>query len=69
MVVAFSVPYVIAPPVGRATELGSLALLRALAKRRNFHHTSPMQREFNVVIERDSEGFYVGSVPELIPQE
>ena len=24
-----------------------------------------MKREFNVVIERDSEGYYVGSVPEL----
>jgi predicted RNase H-like HicB family nuclease len=24
-----------------------------------------MKREFNVVIERDAEGFYVGSVPEL----
>ena len=24
-----------------------------------------MKREFNVVIERDSEGFYVASVPEL----
>jgi predicted RNase H-like HicB family nuclease len=24
-----------------------------------------MAREFNVVIERDSEGYYVGSVPEL----
>ena len=24
-----------------------------------------MQREFNVIIERDEEGLYVGSVPEL----
>lgn len=24
-----------------------------------------MKQEFNVIIERDSEGFYVGSVPEL----
>ena len=24
-----------------------------------------MSREFNVIIERDSEGFYVGSVPSL----
>ncbi len=24
-----------------------------------------MKREFSVVIERDSEGFYVGSVPQL----
>jgi predicted RNase H-like HicB family nuclease len=24
-----------------------------------------MKREFNVVVERDSEGFYVASVPEL----
>ncbi len=24
-----------------------------------------MKREFNVVIERDSEGYYVGRVPEL----
>ncbi len=24
-----------------------------------------MRREFNVVIERDSEGYYVASVPEL----
>jgi len=24
-----------------------------------------MKREFNVVIERDSEGYYVASVPEL----
>ena len=31
----------------------------------NFCHISPMKREFNVVIERDSEGFYVASVPGL----
>jgi predicted RNase H-like HicB family nuclease len=24
-----------------------------------------MKREFNVVVERDSEGFYIASVPEL----
>ena len=24
-----------------------------------------MRREFNVIIERDAEGYYVGSVPEL----
>ncbi|HUT01589.1 MAG TPA: type II toxin-antitoxin system HicB family antitoxin [Phycisphaerae bacterium] len=24
-----------------------------------------MRREFNVVVERDSEGYYVGTVPEL----
>ena len=28
-------------------------------------HTANMKREFSVVIERDSEGFYVASVPEL----
>jgi predicted RNase H-like HicB family nuclease len=25
----------------------------------------PKQREFTVIVERDEEGFYVGSVPEL----
>jgi len=24
-----------------------------------------MKREFNVIIEKDEEGFYIGSVPEL----
>lgn len=24
-----------------------------------------MRREFNVIIEKDAEGFYVGSVPQL----
>jgi predicted RNase H-like HicB family nuclease len=41
------------------------ALLRILAKPTNLWHTPNMKREFNVVIERDSEGFYVASVPEL----
>ena len=36
-----------------------------LAKRRNLCHSPPMKREFNVVIEQDSEGYYVASVPEL----
>lgn len=42
-----------------------VAYLRLLAKGRNLCHLSRMKREFNVVIERDSEGFYVASVPEL----
>jgi predicted RNase H-like HicB family nuclease len=36
-----------------------------LAKRKNLCHSAHMKREYNVVIERDSEGFYVASVPEL----
>ena len=27
--------------------------------------SSPKKREFNVIIERDAEGYYVASVPEL----
>ncbi len=42
-----------------------MALLHVLARRNNLCHTPHMKREFNVVIERDSEGFYVASVPEL----
>ena len=50
----------------RSSKLAALGgALRGLAKRRNLCHTSPVKREFNVVIERDSEGFYVASVPEL----
>ena len=37
----------------------------ALAMRTDLCHRSHMKREFSVVIERDSEGFYVASVPEL----
>ena len=44
---------------------GEGAVLRVLAKRRHRCHTPPMKREFSVVIERDAEGFYVASVPEL----
>ncbi len=42
-----------------------MALLRVLGKRAPPCHTSNMKREFNVVIEKDSEGYYVASVPEL----
>ena len=41
------------------------ALLCLLAKGTSLCHSSRMRREFNVVIERDSAGFYVASVPEL----
>ena len=41
------------------------ARLRVLVKLGILCHTPSMKREFNVVIERDSEGFYVASVPEL----
>lgn len=36
-----------------------------LAKHRLACHGFEMKREFNVVIERDSDGYYVASVPEL----
>ena len=36
-----------------------------LAKRRILCQSPHMKREFNVVIERDSEGYYVASVPGL----
>ncbi len=39
--------------------------LPALAKGKILCHTARMKREFSVVIERDSEGYYVASVPEL----
>lgn len=35
------------------------------ANSENVHHGSHMKREFNVVIERDTDGYYVASVPEL----
>ena len=44
---------------------GREAFLCVLAKWRNLCHIPHMKREFNVVIERDSEGFYVASLPEL----
>ena len=40
-------------------------MLPILANRRDSHPTSSMKPEFNVVIERASEGFHVASVPEL----
>ena len=52
----------------RASRAGRRAWGRCdapLAKRRNLCHSPRMKREFNVVIERDSEGYYVASVPEL----
>lgn len=39
--------------------------LPVLAKGKKLCHTPRMKREFSVVIERDSEGYYVASVPEL----
>ena len=40
---------------------GDLVLAKILDSGQSF----PMKREFNVVIERDTEGYYVASVPEL----
>ena len=37
----------------------------AVADWRILCHSLDMKREFNVVIERDSAGYYVASVPEL----
>jgi predicted RNase H-like HicB family nuclease len=36
-----------------------------IAKKRKTGNRTPVSREFNVVIERDADGTYVASVPEL----
>ena len=45
--------------------MATLHCRNRLASRDYFCDSDHMKREFNVVIERDSEGYYVASVPEL----
>ena len=44
---------------------GNMSMLVLLTPWKCLNRSRPMKREFNVVIERDSEGYYVASVPEL----
>lgn len=54
---------------GASRRAGAFHLLGGLARSASFWHTASMRklrkREFSVIVERDEEGYYVASAPEL----